>query len=423
MAAKASFQPYVIPASAASDLGLGGLPTMLKSLRRIRSESLQSGTKNEYNDITMETETFYDAETTFDKIGCNNNEVAAARLNSKTDINALVDAYLDASDLEKKIIRQVEYYFGDYNLPKDKWMLEHIEKSDCGWFDMETMMTFKRLSSLTQDPSVVLTALSKSPHDLLQIENWGHGRGRVRRNPSNPMPQLDEARRIAMQERTLFVWGFDKTTTTLDDLIEYFENNFRNVVNIRQRTRPVKELDEDENCSEKEPKREFLGSVFISFETIFDAEQFYKNRRNLLFKGSQKLKVKWHKEWHNDRTHFNDIFEEDTIERTVLASGFDKLDTTEEELSVFFKKFKGTTAMRKRVYRFASSDNEWCFSGGVFVTFDSKESAKMFMDEYDKDNLNYNGDTLRIKWQTDFYQEKGLFKRELGSLREQQRII
>lgn len=37
-----------------------------------------------------------------------------------------------------------------------------------GWFDMETMMTFKRLSSLTQDPSVVLMALAKSPNDLLQ---------------------------------------------------------------------------------------------------------------------------------------------------------------------------------------------------------------------------------------------------------------
>jgi La domain len=27
-----------------------------------------------------------------------------------------------ASLLEKKIIRQIEYYFGDYNLPKDKFL-------------------------------------------------------------------------------------------------------------------------------------------------------------------------------------------------------------------------------------------------------------------------------------------------------------
>ena len=54
---------------------------------------------------------------------------------------------------------------------------------------------------------------------------------------------------IITQERTLFVWGFDKTTS-LDDLIEYFENNFRNVVNIRQRTAPRKE-NQAEDQSEK----------------------------------------------------------------------------------------------------------------------------------------------------------------------------
>ena len=41
-----------------------------------------------------------------------------------------------------------------------------------GWFDMDTMMTFKRLISLTQDPSVVLTALAKSPRDLLQASDY-----------------------------------------------------------------------------------------------------------------------------------------------------------------------------------------------------------------------------------------------------------
>ena len=86
-----------------------------------------------------------------------------------------------------------------------------------GWFDMETMMTFKRLRSLTEDPSVVLTAVAKSPRGLLQasvsfsprtthyfdiihqVENWGHGKGRIRRNPDKPCPEYNEARRISMQ--------------------------------------------------------------------------------------------------------------------------------------------------------------------------------------------------------------------------------
>ena len=57
---------------------------------------------------------------------------------------------------------------------------------------------------------------------------------------------------IISQERTLFVWGFDKTATSLDDLIEYFENNFRNVVNIRQRTAPIKDDKEVGMCMQSE---------------------------------------------------------------------------------------------------------------------------------------------------------------------------
>lgn len=42
------------------------------------------------------------------------------------------------------------------------------------------------------------------------------------------------------------MWGFDRASTTLDDLIDFFEGTFKNVVNIRQRTMPV-ENDDDES--------------------------------------------------------------------------------------------------------------------------------------------------------------------------------
>ena len=66
---------------------------------------------------------------------------------------------------------------------------------------------------------------------------------------------------IISQERTLFVWGFDKTTTSLDDLIDYFETNFRNVVNMRQRTKIVRgghggpNTAEDGATTEQEPEK------------------------------------------------------------------------------------------------------------------------------------------------------------------------
>ena len=35
------------------------------------------------------------------------------------------------------------------------------------------------------------------------------------------------------------------------------------------------------------------------------------------------------------------------------------------ELTNFFLRFKGPTALRKRVYRFATSDDDWQFTGGI----------------------------------------------------------
>jgi len=429
MVARASNKPYDVPLPTAS--GPGGLVSMLQKLRRIRNVEQETMTK-QVVDTAMETgdsekgptiRRLYPtiSEDTF--ITCRG-DGKDDNANFSMNEASRRDAFKMASDVEKRIIRQVEHYFGDYNLPKDKWMLGKMKECVDGWFDMEMMMTFPRLLKLTKDPCVVLTALSKSPKDLLQIENWGHGRGRVRRNPDYPIPEINEARRISMQERTLFVWGFDKTATSLDDLIEYFENNFRNVVNIRQRTAPIRVKEEEEENgmeSEKEEpqrNRQFMGSVFVTFGTRQDAEDFYTNWRHKLIFMERKLKAKWQRDFFNARAVFNDEFDETTVSKTLYVSGFDKKDTSQEELTKFFLRFKGPNALRKRVYRFATSDDDWQFTGGVFVNFDCRENAEEFLKLFSETKLSYNGDGLQVKWQVDYYKEKGLFKEELASLHQ-----
>lgn len=54
-----------------------------------------------------------------------------------------------------------QYYFGDINLPKDKFMLEQI-KIDNGWIPMSTMIKFQRLAKLSDDPKVIAEALHLS---------------------------------------------------------------------------------------------------------------------------------------------------------------------------------------------------------------------------------------------------------------------
>ena len=40
----------------------------------------------------------------------------------------------------KKVIRQVEYYFGDSNLSRDKFLQDEIKKNEDGWVPLTTML-------------------------------------------------------------------------------------------------------------------------------------------------------------------------------------------------------------------------------------------------------------------------------------------
>ena len=78
--------------------------------------------------------------------------------------------------------------------------------------------------------------------------------------------------------------------------------------------------------------------------------------------------------------------------------------------------------MRKRVFRYGSTDDDWKFTGGIFLIFKTPEAATKFMNLYrnpkDRSNrLTFNGDTLSIKWQREFYEDKGKFRKELSQAR------
>lgn len=65
-------------------------------------------------------------------------------------------------------ISYLQYYFGDANLARDKFLNEEIKK-DNGWVTLVTLLTFNRLKSLSEDPAVIMTALRKSSDDLLEV--------------------------------------------------------------------------------------------------------------------------------------------------------------------------------------------------------------------------------------------------------------
>ena len=131
------------------------------------------------------------------------------------------------------------------------------------------------MSALTTDPDLVMTALEKSPNRVVQVDIESR---QLRRHPDNPLPNTEsELEKIKLQEKTVYVGGFDRDSTTLDELLELFEGNFEKVVNVKMRYGHVlTKRDAEEERAGKENNRKFLGSVWLIFKTEQAAKDFMK---------------------------------------------------------------------------------------------------------------------------------------------------
>lgn len=178
--------------------------------------------------------------------------VAAPRHSAMTNTGA-ENALADVSALDAKIIKQVEYYFGDFNLPRDKFLQGKVKEDD-GWVTIETLLTFNRLKSLTAEENVVAEALKKSTNQLLEVSSDGK---KIRRTPAKPLPDGDKERQ-KLDELTVYAKGFPPTTT-IDELLEFF-GQFGQCINVFMRRFPG--------------NRKFKGSVFATFTTKEQAGAF-----------------------------------------------------------------------------------------------------------------------------------------------------
>lgn len=124
----------------------------------------------------------------------------------------------DASELERRIIDQVEYYFSDANLFRDKFLQAETANNE-GWVPLTTMITFKRLASLSTDLEVIANALDKSDEGLIEISE---DRKSIRRHPERPLPEKNEETRKEVISRTAYVKGFP-TDLEMAGLIEFFQ--------------------------------------------------------------------------------------------------------------------------------------------------------------------------------------------------------
>ncbi|KAK7081634.1 hypothetical protein SK128_021424 [Halocaridina rubra] len=181
----------------------------------------------------------------------------------EVEVNGKTTAATETQELDKKIIKQVEYYFGDFNLPRDKHLQELI-KNDDGWITLDEMMKFKRLAALSTNTSVIAESLKKSTNNIVEVHESNE---KIRRIPSRPLqPYSDEVKEETVK-KTVYCKGFPKDgSCTLDDLLEFF-NKYGPCESVLMRHF----LD---RSNPDGPKQGFKGSVYVIFPTEEKAEEF-----------------------------------------------------------------------------------------------------------------------------------------------------
>ncbi|KAL5729208.1 hypothetical protein ACHQM5_002187 [Ranunculus cassubicifolius] len=188
----------------------------------------------------------------------------------------------------KKVIRQVEFYFSDSNLPRDGFLTKTINESDDGLVSLALICSFSRMRShlgLDKDvkedgiPEETLKAVAETlrPSGFLKLSEDGKkvGRSSELAKPEEVIEQLDS--------RTICASPFEHNVT--QEGVESFFSKLGKVTSIRL---PRHIAD----------KRFFCGSALIEFSTEEEATNALK--QNLTYAGAT-LELKPKKDFDAER--------------------------------------------------------------------------------------------------------------------------
>jgi lupus La protein len=287
----------------------------------------------------------------------------------------------EVTTLEKDIIRQMEYYFGDANLMRDKFLLEQIGKDD-GWVSLTVLLTFKRLANLSTDPKFIVAALEKANEGLIEIHE---DKDKIRRHPERPVPEQNEERRKEIMSRTAYVKGFP-LDIEMSDLIDFFKPHDK-VTNIVMR-----------KYHDKISKSYlFKGSVFVTFSKKEECAEFLKKEK-VEFR-DQLLIRKWQEDYIEEKTKEKikkdkkknkvvEVEKEFKLPKgtVILLEGFSE-NVTREDISEAIGELGGTVAY----IQFMKGDKI------AHVRLTEENSAAKVFEKFEDGKLKVNDDEVTGK--------------------------
>lgn len=161
---------------------------------------------------------------------------------------------LPESSDPSEILKQVEFYFSDANLPNDKFLWTTTQKNEGGWIPIATICAFKRMSRFSKVSPEDIAAALKQSKDLLEVSEDNL---KVRRQKPLVEPKKEEKQE--QFARSIYAKGFGEETSTSQFDIEKFFEQYGEVKQVRLR---------------RNDDKQFKGSVFVEFAKLEDAQKF-----------------------------------------------------------------------------------------------------------------------------------------------------
>lgn len=214
-------------------------------------------------------------------------------------------------ELLEKIKKQVEFYFGDVNMQKDKFLIEQTKLSE-GWIPMDVMLKFKALVALSEDSVTIVKALESS-----ELVETSEDKTKIRRSLDHPLPVYDDEYRKAQQARTIYAKGFPLEGMTIEKLKTFLEA-FEPIENIHMR-----------KYADKEKKMHFKGSIFVQFKTL-DAAKVFMDKEAIKY-GETELIRRWAADYNAEKQKEKEDRRQKKTEQKDKKSPADQQDKEEEE--------------------------------------------------------------------------------------------
>ncbi|GFS90056.1 la-related protein 6 [Nephila pilipes] len=170
-----------------------------------------------------------------------------------------------------KIVRQAEFYFSDFNILKNNFLLKHVRRNKEGYVSLKLVASFRKIKSMTKDWRIVAYSLESSKLLELNVEKT-----KIRR--IEPIPKLEETN----LGKTIIVFNLPFQNPNSVELKEMF-SKFGNVLHAEIMT----PKSENYNTYHKRCRyynQEIASMVFASveFEKFEDALSALKDEESHL---------------------------------------------------------------------------------------------------------------------------------------------